>query len=51
MFIKCFLNSDSRKRLNINIILQGKETSEMKKQFNYFKSLRNKQVAHDDNVY
>jgi len=48
-FFKCFGNGD-RFQLSPQKLLKG-EPSEAMKSFNYFKSLRNKHVVHDENSY
>lgn len=49
-FLKCFGKSKARFRLMTDEVLQG-EPSEAMEAFNYFKSLRDKHLVHDENSY
>lgn len=49
-FIKCFTSSTSRGQLSFEKVYKGKPV-EAKEAFDYFKNLRNKTIAHDENAY
>lgn len=49
-FIKCFSGQKSRRKLDPNIVF-ATEPEETHQAFLYFKNLRNKHIAHDDNAY
>lgn len=49
-FFKCFGDSGSRFQISADKVLKG-EVSEAMVAFNYFKSLRNKHMVHDENSY
>lgn len=49
-FIKCFSGQKSRDKLDPDIVYSA-EPEEAIQAFKYFKNLRNKHIAHDDNAY
>jgi len=49
-FIKCFSNQVSRGKLDPELVFKD-EPPEALEAFRYFKNLRNKNIAHDENAY
>ncbi|MGK3134831.1 hypothetical protein ACCX84_03560 [Pantoea trifolii] len=49
-FVKCFSNQVSRGKLDPNLVF-GDEPPEAMLAFSFFKNMRNKNIAHDENAY